>query len=345
MGSLAILHAVSAMRSDGEDTVASTAAQLLQSNSLEQLREKQRWKACKWIGFTTYKQYHFQFTVDGRPTAVLLERYKKDPEIRLWDGAAWKLNLYKSELEWQRAEPDGSESHVEPRTFALVNASYVRYVPGSAQEETPSLIMIGQPSGDPLVFSGGTYLNDELMKLSLSNMRRQSQEQRQEGVLAGTGSLVNTPARAGAERVAGNVWSSTKFGVKAGAVVGAGAGAGLAALPLVLVGSAHGAALASAIVTGALQGGAVLGGVGVAMGVATGLLTGLTGGAVKYRKLSRESGLGLPEKIFEKLRCHWQFKACRGDVLVHKGTPCPQWEPGSDFLAKMFAAAAEATAS
>lgn len=341
MGSVALLHVVNAIRSDTAVTDASRAAQVLQSNSFEQRREKQRWKACKWMGFTTYKQYHFQFTVDGRPTAVLLERHKWNPEIRLWDGAAWRLNLYKSELEWQRALSDGSESHVKPRLIPLMEASYVRYVSGSAQEKTPSLIMIGQRSGDPLVLSGGSYFNDELMKLAL---RRHSQQKRREGVIAGTGSLVNAPDRAGAERAAGKLWSHSTFGATSGSVVGAASGAGLASLPLVMVGSTPGA-LASAIISGAAQGGAVLGAAGAAFGVATGLVSGLTAGAAKYVKLKREARLGMPEKIFEKLKCHWQFKKCMDDVLVHKGTPCPQEAPGSDFLAKMPAAAAEASAS
>eukprot|EP00930_Biecheleria_cincta_P000737 TRINITY_DN10175_c0_g1_i2.p2 TRINITY_DN10175_c0_g1~~TRINITY_DN10175_c0_g1_i2.p2 ORF type:complete len:178 (-),score=29.38 TRINITY_DN10175_c0_g1_i2:430-963(-) len=96
-------------------------------------------------------------------------------------------------------------------------------------------------------------------------------------------------------------------------------------------------AVVSATVVGAASGFVGGAGVGFVVGAVGGAVSGLATGIAKYVKLRHEASLTMPEKIFEKLRCHPHFISCTGDVLYPKSklSKCPGKNlplPGQDQM-------------
>jgi len=271
-----------------------------------------------------------EYMDDGVPVTVLFERYKKNPELRLSRGKTWKVNLYtpgvnplqlglgayKGKLQWETVLAKGFEPEdVRDETVKLEDATYIRYVDKSKTHGLPAMLLIGQEgTSTPMVFAGGDYYNDELIRMS---MKRIKSDERREGRLPSEIAGQKPAGVAGAGQAVSSFGNAIGYAAGTSATVGSVMGGSIAFLSTGLLVTTT-EVVVSATVVGAASGFVGGAGLGVAVGAVGGVATGLATGIHKFMKLRHEASLTMSEKIFEKLRCHPNFISCPGNVLSPK---------------------------
>lgn len=310
--------------------------------------EALRWKRCKimksWIG---EKRYHMQHTDKGVPVTVLFNRYEKTAELKLTWGKTWKVNLYtpgvnplreaigayKGKLQWETVLAEGFEPEdILDETVSLDHATYIRYVGKSEAHGLPAMLLIGQDgSNTPVVLAGGDYYNDELIRMS---MKRINSKERRGGKLTAEVAARQSMGAAGRGQAVSSFGRALGATTGTVATVGSVLGGSVAFLTTGLFVMTTEAVI-SATMVGAAGGFVAGAGLGVAVGAVGGVATGLVTGIAKFLKFRHEASLTMPEKIFEKLRCHPSFIRCAGDVIYPKSerSKCPKNKhalPGED---------------
>jgi len=296
------------------------------------------WKSCRWMkSWIGHKRYRMEYMDDGVPVTVLFNRFKKRPELKLSRGKTWKVNLYtpgvnplqqalgtyKGKLQWETVLAKGFEPEdVKDETIGLEDAAYVRYVDKSMPHGLPAMLLIGQEStSTPVVFAGGDYYNDELIRMS---MKRIKSDERREGKLPAEIAGQKPAGVAGAGQAVSSFGNAIGYAAGTTATVGGVMGGSIAFLSTGLLVTTT-EVVVSATVFGASAGFVGGAGLGLAVGAVGGAVSGLATGIFKFVKLRHEASLTMPEKIFEKLRCHPNFISCAGNVLYPKSklSRCP----------------------
>jgi len=290
---------------------------------------EQVWKTCLRKGKVRETQmYRFQIIPqndNGEYIAGEFKRSDRDPALILHYHQEWALKpsyrldyetkSYLAKYTWEPTPIQGNGSEMTPYTKLIDLLNGVKSITYSAEysEAGPALI-VRRKDADPFELYGGLYFAEVSVDLALDiYLRKHSDKlgEEQFKVLTIFQDLVKpvkgqhisrqlTPAEEKARR----------FLVKFGATA-----AGVPAFVLGLPVSVLAVAAASAIPGAA---GVAVGGVGV---TAHRRFTAGAYNAVARRtdvlqfENQREIELSPPQKIFEKMRCHRQFKRC-GDVTI-----------------------------
>lgn len=292
-----------------------------QESASEELEVYHPW--CNPFSSLSTRSYHFDVDLrkrdseagevqceDGACMAIELIRHKTDPLLIIHSGQGWRVQKNdKGEIEWNLFSPSGKTGKKE---IELTQVKVIRFFPQDDDLPDKLEIELGDEAfGDShgtkqrsiFDLEGGLYYDEKIL------------EQGFEKVTSAEFEKMETNATEDSHHTKGKHYGKWVGGTGGCLVVGgmytAATLTGVAIQTQALVG----AALVGVI--GGTIAGAVLGGV-VGLVIA-GSLVMMGSKTVKGFKVTAAS-----RKIYEKLRCLKEFKACESNVLVPTEKDCPR---------------------